>query len=82
MSGVTLPHPPEEYDPQYMRDLIQRIEWYLDELSGDSRVVKTGWSVTNLTTARVVDVTGGSVTAKQNLGTLITDLIGKGQLKG
>lgn len=80
--AFVFPDPPDEYDPNWMRALLQRIEKIVQELE-DYKFVKGGWTVTtaNITTARTVSASGASGTREQ-FATLVSDLINKGYLSG
>lgn len=75
-----LPSPPEEYDPQYMIELIDRLELIHTLLS---RAIGTGWQVTNVTTDTVLDANSTSTAELADvLGTLITQMKNRGILGG
>lgn len=85
--AVVLPHPPKEYNDQYFRDLIQRLEFHLNEVIGEGKVVKDGYSRSNVTEDRTVDGAtkgcgwGGIGGSNDVFTTLINDMIEKGLLK-
>ena len=75
-----LPDPPEEYDPAYMRELVNQIEEIHLLLT---RVIGTGWQVSNVTADTELDADSTSTAELADvLGTLITQMKDRGLLAG
>jgi|TARA_R110000824_G_scaffold352689_1_gene539775 hypothetical protein len=75
-----LPSPPEEYDPVYMQQLVDRLEQIHRLLS---RQIGTGWQMTNVTADTVLDADSTSTAELADvLGTLVTQMKDRGLLGG
>ena len=75
-----LPQPPDNYDVEYMAQLIDRLEQIHQLLS---RAIGTGWQVTNVTTDTVFDADSTTTAELADvLGTLITQMKDRGILGG
>jgi len=69
---------PEKFDHVWFQQLVDRLEQIHLLLS---QPAETGYTVTNGTTNRDLDVTGDTLAeTKETLGTLIDDMVNKGML--
>ena len=75
-----LPQAPDEYDVEYMTQLIDRLDQIHQLLA---RAVGTGWQVSNVTADTVLNA-DSTTTAEiaDVLGTLITQMKDRGMLGG
>jgi len=75
-----LPSPPEDYDPVYMAQLVDRLDIIHQLLT---RAIGTGWQVSNVTADTVFDA-DSTTTAELSdvLGTLVTQMKERGILGG
>ena len=75
-----LPDPPDEYDPVYMRELVNQIEEIHRLLT---RNIGSGWQVSNVTADKAFDADSTTTAELADvLGTLVTQMKDRGLLAG
>lgn len=75
-----LPQPPDQYDVEYMAQLIDRLDQVHQLLA---RAIGTGWQVSNVTADTVLNADSTTTAELADvLGTLITQMKDRGILGG